>query len=163
MDVDEAKKEVVRLINEWEVQQESAQEATRRAAGLQKIVAGYMEMFPELEEYVGAIVKSLTESQAAPSEQGQPKGAEAVWRILQGLPGELVLVSELVEMLKGRGWLPESDNPANAVRTALERLYANSEETDVVKGTRGNNVAYGYFPDREAPPRGGYEYGEEPF
>lgn len=84
-----------------------------------------------------------------------PRGAEAVPIILQGSPNQWFYVSELVEALKVRGWLPDSDNPANAVRTALERVMS-TPSSDVFKTRRNNKVLYSYRPD-DAP------YEEEPF
>lgn len=72
-------------------------------------------------------------------------------------------VSEAVAELRKREWLPESDNPANAVRAALERLVANVEE-DVFKGNEYGYVTYTYDPDRIRPDAGpGYGFDEEPF
>lgn len=72
----------------------------------------------------------------------------------------------MVNALRARGWLPESDNPANAVRAALDRLWR-SPDADVCKYTYANGtVRYAYDPDLERTtvpqdPDPGFD--EEPF
>jgi len=91
-----------------------------------------------------------------------PKGAEAVRLILQESPNEWFFVSELVQALKARNWLPDSDNPANAVRTTLERLF-NTPDSDVKKSRDINDkVIYSYRPD-DAPAEPPSYNDEEPF
>ena len=127
--------------------------------GLTKIINGYVEMFPELARLVDR------DALSAPLDHDEtPRGAEAVRIILQDQPNVPWLVSELVNALDSRGWLPESTNPANAVRTALERLVA-APESDVVKGTRSGKVIYSYEPDRitDPPPYYRGNDDEEPF
>jgi len=163
MDQEEALVEIDRLTKEYIERSEVAQRASREAAGLKKIIRAYMDMFPELEDERGALVSEmLTEG------DDTPRGVEAVRKILHANPQERLYVSHLVEQLKARGWLPDSENPANAVRTTLERLVA-SPDSDVYKVRVGNNVAYEYDPDR-APPlqsrppvSAEYQYEEEPF
>jgi hypothetical protein len=167
MDRAAAEVEVRRLASEWVAQVRAALEAGRQANGLQKILSGYCEMFPDLaavaEEVSGAPIPSFTDDDApAP---GVPRGAEAVRIVLQEMPKVHWYVSEMVENLRDRGWLPDSDNPANAVRAALDRL-ASSDESDVYKvHYTDRTVRYVYDPDRERgstpnePPYGD----EEPF
>jgi hypothetical protein len=150
----------------------TADEANRTVAGITKILQGYAEMFPELAEDIDEITAGITTS----GEDGnlRPRGGEAVRLILQESPGEWFRVSELLPLLRNRGWLPESENPANAVRTALERLVANPNESDVYRGkyTTGPKlgaVVYKYDPDRDRnednseETEGGYGFDEEPF
>src|SRR5438874_1588226 len=111
MEIAEARAEVSRLVEEWEQQHAFAESASRKAAGLQKIVFGYIEMFPELEEYVGALGEALAELPPPLPQPVTPKGEEAVRRVLQEAPSMWYLVSELVEALRSRNWLPrDSDN-----------------------------------------------------
>lgn len=162
MDIGAAEVEVRRLAEQLIEQRELAESATRKAAGLGTIIRGYIEMFPELEPLVEQVTSGIPLDGS-----NTPRGAEAVRLILQGDPGRWWLVTELVEALKVRGWMPDSDNPANAVRTALERLIA-SPGSDVRKGRHDHDqsVVYGYTPDW-APPTNqapaGYDPTEEPF
>ena len=160
MDVDNVRATVEQLVEEWSRQRLLAEDADRKAKALSKIIRGYVEMYPELE----AASQITTEATAV---DYPPRGAEAVRLILQDSPNVWFYVSELVGLLRERGWLPESENPANAVRTALERLVANSDDTDVVKGRIDGKVTYTYMPDRDReppePPSAGYSYDEEPF
>lgn len=142
-------------MNELVDQQELAERAVRHAAGLNQIIAGYLRMFPELED--DPMIEQVTLFTA----EGAPRGAEAVRIVLQDSPSEPFLVSELVQALNQRDWLPESANPANAIRTAVERLVK-SEDSDIIKGESNNgSVVYMYAPDRAAS-RPTYS-DEEPF
>ncbi len=159
MDIREAEKQVEQLAKEWVLQRNLAADATRQAAGLRKIVLGYLEMHPELAPTVERIAGGQAIAEE-PTEEGRPRGGEAIRQVLHENANFQFWVSEMVDALKSRGWLPDSDNPANAVRTALERLVAD-QDSDVYK-TRQNDgkVTYSYQPDRD---RQIDEYGEEPF
>ena len=130
-----------------------AESATRQATGLIQIVSGFIEMFPGLVDGLDepvAIELSLRGHSRAMEvfglEEDTPTVGEAVRRLLQSHPGTTYFVSELVQYLRERGWLPESDNPASAVRAALERLV-NIKANDVNKATVNGKVAYYYDPD----------------
>jgi len=156
MELQEAEAQLRSAATQLEIEQRRAEEATRRVSGLRKVMAGYLEMFPELERLVEDWLSGIS-----PLDESRPRGAEAVRVILQETPNEWHPVSELVATLRDRGWLPDSENPANAVRTALQRLVA-SEESDIVKGKRpSGQVVYQYDPDRERPSERTYD--EEPF
>jgi hypothetical protein len=156
VEIDEARPHVQRLFDELVEKHLMIDALTKDAAGLEAIVRGYFAAFPELctEQMDIALNQRETPTAARPS--GSPRGADAVRLILQDEPGVLWLVSALVLELKDRGWLPDSDNPANAVRAALERLTS-ADDSDVYKERRGHNVYYVYDPDR-AP---SLPYGEE--
>jgi hypothetical protein len=175
MDEQEARDHVIRLLTEWEAQRVVVEAAGRRARGLATIIRGYVEMYPELRTLVGPMESTF--SVATVDVEDTPRGAEAVRLILQERPDHWWLVSELVYELKERDWLPDSDNPANAVRTALERLLV-SETSDVHKRRNvKNKVIYAYLPDEAPDPPDqapdpssnppsqppSYDYGEEPF
>lgn len=163
MEVGEADQTVRRLCAELATERARAEVAARNAAGLTKIIAGYVEMFPELQSVVDGDVNLFLLG----DDDERPRGAEAVRLILQERPNYWWWVTELVDEMRNRGWLPESENPANAVRTALERLIASSD-SDVVKGRdSANKVIYSYRPD-DPPPTGRPvpsepAYDEEPF
>jgi hypothetical protein len=159
MEVEEAELLICRLVGELREQRLLAEKASRQAAALNKIIAGYLEMFPAL----GSLVDDDALLHLEYTDDDAPKGAEAVRIILQESPDQWFYVSRLVQELRERGWLPDSDNPANAVRTALERLI-NTSDSDVKKGRDSNNrVVYSYRPDDAPPlPPAGYD-DEEPF
>jgi hypothetical protein len=145
MNLDEARAIIDELTRELVIERELAASAARKSAGLQTIIRGYVEMFPELAEL--AEVDLVLEPDTS---DGVPRGSSAVRLVLHDSPGAWVLVSEVLNEVRRRGWVPDSDNPANAIRTALERLTA-TENSDVHKGKQDNNVVYGYFPD--GPPK----------
>ena len=144
--------QIVNLAAELAVAEELVERKQREIAGLRKVLAGYAEMFPD---NAVPILEQLLQEVPAAVDDGRPKGAEAVRQILQDQPEVWFRVSEMIPMLRSKGWLPESENPANAVRTALERLV-NSEESDVHKDRHGSAVVYSYRPDDA-------RYTEEPF
>jgi hypothetical protein len=139
--------------------------AQRTVTGIGKILDGYIEMFPQLQSVVDEATAGITLPTTEAGDDGRPRGAEAVRLILQESPSAWFRVSQLVGLLRDRGWLPESENPANAVRTALERLVADPDDSDVVRGKfKSGAVGYMYDPDRDrTPPAGGYGFDEEPF
>jgi hypothetical protein len=106
----------------------------KRLAAQRKLVAGYLELYPSL----------------ATEEAGVPKGQEAVRRVLTEAPGKWFTVAQVVDELTNRGWTPESDDPANAVRSALARVET-SDPFHIQKRTSGRGagagVVYRYSPD----------------
>lgn len=159
MDASHAEAEVLKLAEQLAEQRQLAESATRKVAGLRTIIRGYVEIFPELEP----LVETATAGIPLGSDTATPRGAEAVRLILQAQPNVWFVVSELVQGLGQRGWMPDSDNPANAVRTALERLLS-SPNSDIVKERRHQSVVYAYMPDRDTdPPVPAYDSDEEPF
>src|SRR5688572_17993057 len=92
-------------------------EARRRVDGARLMMQAVVSMYPELASDVD--IPGVT---AATS--GKPRGQEAVRQMLMSddvVRGFWWPVGALVHRLKRRGWLPESDMPANAVRVAAER------------------------------------------
>jgi hypothetical protein len=166
MEFAQAEEQVKTIGSQLVVAQMQVETLTRTVAGLRKILDAYVEMFPELLPFVEGMTQGIS---PADDEDGRPRGAEAVRLILQESPNEWFRVSELVGLLRDRGWLPESENPANAVRTALERLVSSIDESDVVRGKyttgpRSGAVVYKYDPDRDRTEKtGGYGFDEEPF
>jgi len=81
-----------------------------------------------------------------------PRGAEAVLRVLQVNENRMYSVAQMVSELESRGWLPDSENdPANAVRTALERVLKN---TPGVKKIRKEGAVYYRYNEPEPEPGG---------
>jgi hypothetical protein len=161
LEYDDAEEQFLQTQIQLFTELDKAEDEMRKAGGLKKLMDGYLELFPQLKEL---LVASLDE--VVPAPDGRPKGADAVRSILQEHSGIWFLVSELVDELRDRGWLPESDNPASAVRAALERLIS-TEDSDIYKGRRtspnGGNprVIYKYDPDYE--PEVEAPSDEEPF
>src|SRR5438128_1511038 len=112
MQEEEAREQVRRLAADWFYQRATASEAAQQADALQRIIAGYLQVFPHLQEEVDKV----TSGQEAPLLRSDaPRGAEAVRLVLQETPDEVWLVSELLAELRRRDWLPDSENPANAI------------------------------------------------
>ncbi len=86
----------------------------RREVGIRKVLDGVIEMFPAVED--------LLPEDLDDDNEPRPRGAEAVRRVLAGDPDTWYTVTAVVGALRMREWLPNSSNPSNAVRTALERL-----------------------------------------
>ncbi len=165
MDIDEARDLLRRSIREREDAEEAVERGRATIESSRLIIRGLVRRYPELGSNVGDPADLWDHE----TEDGRPPGAaEAVRAALQDSPQEWFKVSELVAILRGRGRLPESENPANAIRTALERLVAN-DESDIYKGKSATSgaVIYCYDPDRERPSNAaaasGYGFDEEPF
>ncbi len=141
--------------------------AARHIAGEAKIVEGYFELYPGFADEFEFDRSAALETASATS----PSGAEITREILQSTPGEAWAVSEILNNMRSRGITLDSDNPANVVRAALERLVK-AEDSDVHKSTDAQDrVIYWYDPDRTgtgpspSQPSGGgrYDPDEEPF
>ena len=163
MEYSEVEASVRKLARDRHEQSVLAASASHKAAALAKILAAYVEMFPELEEVATEV--SGDELPGAVAADDPPRGAEAVRIVLQDDTKVTYLVSEMVDALRNRGWLPDSTNPANAVRAALDRL-ASDDDSDVHKVRYGDRtVRYVYDPDKDRsqplPTRPAYD-DEEP-
>lgn len=121
----------------------------RKAAGIRKMIAAVVEIYPDLEDLLPEDLDN--------DEEPRPRGAEAVRRVLFEREGEWFPVAGVVNMLDRFGWMPESSNPSNAVRTALERLV----ERGVVQKSRAVDGAVIYRAPQPPPPP--YSDDEEPF
>jgi hypothetical protein len=118
------------------------------------IIQGLLRRFPELRDEAPT---SDLEWDIKVTEG--PSGAEAVLQILQVDEGQFYTVRQMVTALDERGWLPQSENPPNAVRTALERLRA--QNNGVEKAYNEHGVMAYWF--REPEQEKGYGFDEEPF
>lgn len=147
---DAAKGLVVELLTQLEDSRQAVERSQRQAVGIRKMIDGLVEMFPALED--------LLPEDLDDEEDPRPRGAEAVRRILADRKGNWFAVPAIVDILDRNNWMPESSNPANAVRTALERLV----EREVIEKGRSTEGVVIYRHPQPPPPRvGGYD--EEPF
>jgi hypothetical protein len=111
---DDAKGLVAQLLAQLAEAREAVERSERRATGIRKMVDGLVEMFPALEDLLPEDLDN--------DEEPRPRGAEAVRRVLADRQGDWFTVTHIVGLLDKQNWMPNSSNPANAVRTALERL-----------------------------------------
>lgn len=121
--------------------------AQRRVAALDKLVEGYVELFPGL-----ASPESTGQTHAETDER--PKGQDAVLKVMESIEfkGRYWTVSAMVEELTRRDWLPESKgDPGNAVRTALDRLATSGGL--VHKGRGEHGVVFYYEGEGYPSPR----------
>jgi hypothetical protein len=156
---DEAIEVAQKLLAQLEGEAAKVEAGERRMAGIRKWIDGLVEMYPAVEDELPEDFDD--------AEQPRPRGAQAALRVLMDRPGKAYSVSNIVETLDQYGWAPQSSNPANAVRTALERLVKDGK---VWKGksSRGTGeVIYGYpDPNTKKPATAASDYdqyGEEPF
>ncbi len=120
------------LLDQLRESRDAVDRHQRRAAGVRRVIGGVVEIFPALEDMLPEDID--------PEEGPRPRGTEAVRRALDEHPGTWFRVAGVVEMLRINTWLPESSNPANAVRTALERAV----EAKVAKKSRSTDGAVIY-------------------
>lgn len=127
--------ELQQLLVQLERTRDQLDDLTRRAGGLRTLIDGLVALFPALEDHLPANVDG--------DGAERPRGAEAALVALRQLHHEnqdWVTVQMVVHRLGALGWLPESEYPANAVRSALERLV---ERGDVVRSmTQNRAVVY---------------------
>ncbi len=152
LDLDEAgaRRTVKQLLDQLKAAREAVEAAQRRAAGFRKMIDALVEMFPAIEDH---LPEDLDEDEPA-----HPRGAGAVWEVLGERMNQWFTVPTIVGFLERKGWAPQSSNPANAVRSALERLV----ESDEIKKSRSTtgSVIYRVY-DQSAD--GDLVEGEEPF
>jgi hypothetical protein len=159
VDETEAEQAVRKLVDELHEARDAKDDAERRIAGLRKLIAGYIELFPLLESIPGE--GDLDE----PGEYGgdtrpRPRGMDAALRVLSDRAGNWYRVPVIVEMLDNAGWMPRSSNPRNAVRAALERLVENGA-IERANAAADNAVIYSVpAPDDDEETD---EWGEPPF
>ena len=162
------------LLRNAQIDRQDARESQKVAQATIEVVAvddsGVLKRFPELAEEEKEW-EDQWELKVAESTQRPLRGAEAVLSVLQVEEDRWFSVVDMVESLEEQGLLPESTNPPNAVRAALERLVA-VDDGHVVKGRpfRNQNVMYRYHEAEKAittapsvPVDSGYGYSEEPF
>lgn len=131
--------EVENLLAQWEAAKAERTALDRRCEGIRGMIAAFAVMYPAVESLVGSHSSWLLQS------ENRPRGAESIRLVLMENPGVGLTVGELLRSLQQRGWLPESDSPANAVRTACERLVANGEPFGK-RRDRDGAVVYLYRP-----------------
>ncbi len=104
----------------------SERAARKRADALTKIIEGVRE----LNGHASSIALPLFEPEPQyPVDENAPRGREAVRRVIEDRPGVWTLV-ELVEALRGRGWLKNR----KATEVAVHRLLAAGEARRVGHG-----------------------------
>lgn len=145
---DEAVTYAHQLLDQLAATRTEVEASERRAAGIRKMIDVMVEMFPAIEDV-------LPEDLDADSPR--PRGASAVQKVLDDEPGSWFAVKAIVARLGQSGWLPDSSNPANAVRTAAERLV----ERDAIKKSKSTEGAVIYKSKKPPPPK--YDPAEEPF
>jgi hypothetical protein len=154
MDIEQARDLLLGALKDWADADELKREADARIESDKLLVQAAVTRFPELRIEV-ADAALLADWGRVPGDE-TPKGSDAVLQILQVHENAYFTVQAMVNALEERGWLPNSANPPNAVRTALERLVA-TPDSGVVKDARGNGaVSYAYY-----EPKKGFD--EEPF
>lgn len=141
---DEAEEQIRTLLNQHTKASLDVEVYQRKVAAIRKMIEAVVELYPEHED--------LLPEDLDGGDHPRPRGAEAVRRVLEGQAGKYYPVSAIVALLGQQGWVPESANPANAVRTAAERLV-DREVIEKAKAADGT-VLY-RFP--------GYDPAEEPF
>ena len=158
MDEAEAQAAVEKLVAELREARIARDDALRRIAGLRKLVEGYLELYPLLDDMVEPGDLDDEDDNVRVT---RPRGADAALSVLTERRGEWYQVPVIVDFLDNEGWMPRSSNPRNAVRTALERLVENGA---VEKGNAAGSGAVIYrVPPPDTDPANYDPFGEEPF
>lgn len=116
--------------------------------GTTLIIRGVLQMFPELEtgdEFEWG-------DPLAPFQGRALTGAEAVRAVMVSEPMQWMTVRAVLQRLEEQGWLPQSDNPPNAIRAALERALAQGDGIEKGKSEKAGAVVYRYNPSLQEEP-----------
>lgn len=138
-----------------QMQVESARAQTESAT---LIIQGILRRYPELRDEA-----STADWDWEIKVSDGPGGADAVLQVLQVNEGQTYTVREMVDALKNLDWLPQSDNPPNAVRTALERLRKQNKGVSKHYDNFGVIVYVFQEPPEPKDAGPGYGFDEEPF
>jgi hypothetical protein len=136
MNKEDSRRQFEAIMSEYRDLQARLTEGRARQTALYALLNGYMDIYPEFRDVmvVSNSQSSVDKNSTFEGLQAEkPRGQEAVRRVLQENPGRWFTVTGMVDELTSRGWAPDSDVPASAVRTALERL-ANQPESVIRKG-----------------------------
>ncbi len=131
LDEDGATRLTHELLAQWEDANRAVEREQRKAIGIRKIIDGLVEMFPAVEDVLPEDLDN--------EDEPRPRGSAAVQRVLAERADVWFTVPAVVDMLSRQGWAPNSSNPANAVRTALERLVEGGE-VEKARSTKGQVI-----------------------
>lgn len=152
MDREQATQMVQSLRDERSTVATQVEELRRRLSGLDKVIDGIEELFPDL------IVDSRDSDSAAHStdatlvvgstpkgdvQKAKPQGQKAVLQVLMDRAPEWMTVEDLTADLEQRNWLPDSERPVEAVRTSTFRLK--KSDPRVVRERQGRSYAYRFL------------------
>jgi hypothetical protein len=125
-----------------------------RREALSKVIDGLRTLYPELanaqtDENRNRLHAAIEAGAAnlARLPTSVPKGSAAASVILYENPENWYEVADITHELSNRGWLPASDNPDAAVRSALERLVAGEDIRFQRSRNDAGRVVYAYLPD----------------
>jgi hypothetical protein len=131
----------------------------------QLIIQGVLRRFPELQDepWVNRPESVERPARGMDAVEQPARGMDAVEQVLLVDEDQWFTISKLVDKLAEIGSLPDSANPPNAVRTAVERLRA-AEGSNIEKARSQSGAVIYRYHEPEPEPTGGYQsYDEEPF
>jgi hypothetical protein len=143
MELEEARDLLRRSQEEYQEANEMIKSAQATIESTQLIIRGILKRYPELAETEQVDGLDLREPPPL-------RGAEAVLDVLRVNEGKTYSVTEMMQALKRQNSLPDSENPAPAVRTALERLLAGGKGVTKSRTAKGT-VVYRYDAADEGP------------
>lgn len=136
------------LVAELEEVRDGIETLRRRESGLQKVIDGIAELYPDETGYA-------EEPKVGPltgSPNGRaiiPRGQEAVQRVLEDVAPRSLTIDELAEEMTQRGWLPKSADPVGAVRASTTRAFTSRY---ISRRKRGRAYAYRYVSQNSEAP-----------
>jgi hypothetical protein len=133
----DARTQVEAILDEFREVQSRVTADLKRRDVLWGLLRGYADLFPEFQPLVDSVfrrpasVQGRTAQMALGAPAGsvdeRPRGQEAVRRVLADSPGKWWTVGSVVKEMEHRDWLPDTEAPMPAIRTALERLASNPQ------------------------------------
>jgi hypothetical protein len=125
----------VALVRSLEAELEEVEElerkVTQRAQALRQTLAGARALAgisdataspSSVYVSVGVGTPAIVVQDGAPRDPNAPRGSQAALRVLEAGPDEGMTLDEVFQAYAARGWLPDTAEPLNAIRAALNRL-----------------------------------------
>jgi hypothetical protein len=126
-----------------------ARKAEERVTKVRALIEQWLEVFPGLAaETLNGQTVPLSQ---IPVDEHRPRGQNAVRIVMQESPGQWFTIRLMTRELEQRGWRPDSDQPENAVRTALTRLADTDPHVRKGMGARTRQVTFAWFDKPETP------------
>jgi hypothetical protein len=149
---EDAKPQFEALLREYDEVAQRVRDDIKRRDVLNNLIRGYIQLFPEFRDLAnservvpGAGVEEVTISgRAVGTVDDRPRGQEAVRRVMVDSPGKWWTVGAMVKELEHRDWLPDTEAPAPAVRTSMERLAASPHYAITKDKGKSGAVTYRY-------------------
>lgn len=139
--------QMIELLRDRDELQTDLRTLNAKISSINKVLNGYAELYPGIEERVRARWKEESDSSA-----DQLKGQRAILQIMEAphFANTYWTIPAMRREMEIRGTLPDSDRPSNVIRAALLRLV--HSDPRVVRGIGANGNQVFFLKRSDAPP-----------